>query len=103
VLKKKTALISGFRRDVDEIRALLVFYAASCGNLTTRRSVMYQKSTDFTKTAVKLRWAPLKTYTIKHSGVTSCIPTNVSDEPASLRYILKDIFISMHFIDEDDA
>jgi hypothetical protein len=55
------SLISGFRRDVDEIYALLGYYAVSCGNflptfqdryivpkrrytITTRRRVISQKS-----------------------------------------------------------
>jgi hypothetical protein len=32
VALRDVTLISGFRRDVDEIRALLGYYAASCGN-----------------------------------------------------------------------
>jgi hypothetical protein len=31
-MTKLIVLISGFRRDVDEIYALLGYYAASCGN-----------------------------------------------------------------------
>jgi hypothetical protein len=61
-------LISGFRRDVDEICGLLAYYTASCGNyLPTFRDnvsvppsrvnnrVITQKTTDFNSTNVSVR------------------------------------------------
>jgi hypothetical protein len=44
-------LISGFRRDVDDICGVLGYYTALCGNylpiITTRRRVITQKTTGF--------------------------------------------------------
>ena len=40
----KFDLISGFRRDVDEICALLGCYAASCGNCLPKRRLISEKS-----------------------------------------------------------
>jgi hypothetical protein len=48
---KLIRLSSGFRHDVDVICGLLGNYTASCGNYlyTTRRRVITQKTTDYTK------------------------------------------------------
>jgi hypothetical protein len=44
------SVISGFRRDVDEIRALLEYYTASCGNcLPTFRANVSVPSSRFKK------------------------------------------------------
>ena len=57
-----TTVISGFRRDIDEICDLLGYYAASCGNClptfrdvsATQRRVITQKTTDFSLRTVTL-------------------------------------------------